>query len=162
MCMIYSHCPLWANRLSDFSPNQSLILSLNVLLCFSVHLSPALSIPLYLHFLWPLNTSLKLLEPFLNNKADFHTSAVPLINYTETGWGEGERVTVCVHNKNNAKSVINLLFLIIFKYQEWIRSRVCCPTMKIILHQSDSTIIDSTHLVICHNNWGTQRFRLKK
>lgn len=118
-CMIYSHCPLWANRLSDFSPNQSLILSLNVLLCFSVYPSPALSIPLYLHFLWPLNTSLKLLEPFLNNKADFHTSAVPFINYTETGWGlwgEGERVTVCVHNKNNAKSLISLinpLFLII-------------------------------------------------
>ena len=132
MCMIYSHCPLWANRLSDFSPDQSLILSLNVLLCFSVYLSLALSIPLYLHFLWPLNTSLKLLEPFLNNKADFHTSAVPLINYTETRWGlwgEGERVTVCVYNKNNAKSLINPLFLMIEVKKTWSVVKGLTPEM---------------------------------
>lgn len=39
------------------------------------------------HFLWPLNTSLRLLEHFLKNQDDFHTSALPLINYTEAGWG---------------------------------------------------------------------------
>lgn len=39
------------------------------------------------NFLWPLNTSLRLLEHFLKNQDDFHTSALPLINYTEAGWG---------------------------------------------------------------------------
>lgn len=96
MCMIYSHCPLWANRLSAFSPNQSLIPSISVLFALSIHPSIPPSLQLWpslscAHFLWPLNTSLRLLERFLKSQDDFHTSAVTLINYTETGWGRGER-----------------------------------------------------------------------
>lgn len=85
MCTIHSSCPLSSNRLSHVSQslNQSLILSPSLSLS-SIHLpiSPALSVPPYLHFLWPLNTSLRLLELFLKSQDDFPTSALPLINNT--------------------------------------------------------------------------------
>lgn len=44
-CMTYSHCPLWANKLSYFShsPNQSLIFSFKVSLSLALSLYPSLS-----------------------------------------------------------------------------------------------------------------------
>lgn len=71
----------------SFSPPVSLSISLVLF----VLLSTVLSIPLYLHFLWPLNTSLRLLVIFVKSQDDFHTSAVPLINNTYLDQNEGHR-----------------------------------------------------------------------
>lgn len=94
--MIHSHCLIWANRLSD----SCLInhkLSFKVRLFFAITLYPSTSPtplpvrPSLAHFLWPLNTSLRLLEHFLKDHDDFHTSPLPLIYYAETGSETGKR-----------------------------------------------------------------------
>lgn len=88
--MIHSHCLIWANRLIRF-PNQLQTLSFKVRLFFAITLYPSTSpVPLPVrpslaHFLWPLNTSLRLLEHFLKDHDDFQTSPLPPIYYAETG-----------------------------------------------------------------------------
>lgn len=91
--MIHSHCLIWVNRLSD-SHLINYKLSFKVRLFFGITLYPSFTTPTPLrpslaHFLWPPNTSLRLLEHFLKSHDDFHTSALPLIYYAETGGRQG-------------------------------------------------------------------------